>query len=79
MLRISTLHAPHFVTLRLEGKVVRDWILEAHHAWLQVFEGKNLIIDLSDVTFVDDSGRKLLADMHAAGARLVRSPRGLDR
>lgn len=73
MLRISTLHEPNVVTLRLEGKVMRDWILEAHRAWLQVFDGKELIIDLSDVSFVDDSGRKLLAEMHAAGARLIGS------
>jgi len=73
MLRISTLHAPHFITLRLEGKVVRDWVAEARHVWAEVSNGKKLIIDLLDVTFVDDSGRKLLAEMQAAGASLVGS------
>ncbi len=34
---------------------------------------KRVVVDLLDVSFVDDAGRKLLAEMHNAGARLLGS------
>jgi anti-anti-sigma regulatory factor len=73
MLRIRTFDETHAVTLKLEGKVVRAWVAEARRAWLDARNGKKLIIDLLDVTFVDDAGRELLAEMHAAGTSLIGS------
>jgi anti-anti-sigma regulatory factor len=71
MLRIETLHEACAIRLKLEGKVIRGWITEARRAWMEASNGKELIVDLIDVTFVDDQGRKLLSEMHAAGACLV--------
>ncbi|HSA91576.1 MAG TPA: hypothetical protein VLE48_01070 [Terriglobales bacterium] len=73
MLRIRTFDEPHALTLKLEGKVVRAWVTEARRAWRDARNGKKLIIDLLDVSFVDDAGRQLLAEMHAAGASLIGS------
>ena len=71
MLRISRFDEPHATRLKLEGKVIREWIPEARRVWVEASNGKELIIDLFDVTFVDDWGRRLLTEMHAAGASLV--------
>ena len=71
MLRIRTFDEARTTRLKLEGKVVREWIPEARRVWMEVSNGKEMIIDLLDVTFVDDWGRKLLTEMHASGACLV--------
>ncbi len=71
MLRIRTIDEPRTVRLKLEGKVIREWIPEARRVWMEVSNGKEMVIDLLDVTFVDDWGRKLLTEMHASGACLV--------
>ncbi len=76
MLRIVTLDEPHSTTLKLEGRLVSDWIPEAHRTWLEAakkINGKQLIVDMFGLTFVDDPGCELLSMMHAAGARLVGS------
>lgn len=36
-------------------------------------KGKRVVVDLLDVSFVDGDGRKLLAEMHHAGAQLLGS------
>jgi hypothetical protein len=74
MLRILTVEEPYSTTLKLEGRLVSDWIPEAHRAWSEVIRklnGKKLTIDLFELTFADDLGRELLSLMHEAGARLL--------
>lgn len=71
MLRISKSNGQRGNTLRLEGKLVGEWVAEARGAWLEMADGTQLTIDLLDVSFVDDAGRELLAEMHAAGAKLT--------
>jgi anti-anti-sigma regulatory factor len=76
MLRITVLNYPGVTRLKLEGKLAHEWVHEAELAWaaLETMSGnKELIVDLLDVSFVDDVGEKLLAKMHGANARLVGS------
>ncbi len=76
MLRINVVDEPFFTTLELEGRLVCDWIPEAHRAWSEAsrnLTGKQLVVDLSELTFADDLGRDLLSLMHASGAKLVGS------
>jgi anti-anti-sigma regulatory factor len=76
MLRITVLNDPEAMRLKLEGKLAHEWVREAELAWvaLGAMKGnKKLIIDLLDVSFVDDFGQKLLAEMHGANAKLVGS------
>jgi outer membrane protein TolC/anti-anti-sigma regulatory factor len=76
MLRISIFDEPYSTTLKVEGKLASDWASEAQRIWSSIAsrpEPKKKIIDLFGVTFVDDCGRQLLVDMHAAGAQLTGS------
>src|SRR5215471_13905578 len=76
MLRISVFNEPSSITLKAEGKIIQEWVAELRKTWLGLTQeggGKKKIIDLYDVSFVDELGRQLLMEMHAAGARLVGS------
>ena len=74
MLRISVLNAPRMTRLKLEGKLAHEWVEEAANVWSALLAAsKNLVIvvDLLNVSFVDDAGQQLLTDMRHAGAELV--------
>jgi anti-anti-sigma regulatory factor len=73
MLRIS--HAkdePSDVTLKLEGRVVSDWVAllrdECHRILRQK---KSVWLDFSDVTFVDDRAVEMLKGMARNGVKLM--------
>jgi len=72
MLKISESgKSKHFVTLKLEGRVVGPWVDEL----LQVCEtllteGLALKLDLTDVTFADAEGVALLVNFQARGMTL---------
>jgi hypothetical protein len=61
--------------MRLEGKVVGPWIQECRRAWQVVREelgSKKLLLDLCGLTFVDESGTRLLREIHrASGAEIL--------
>jgi anti-anti-sigma regulatory factor len=74
MLRISVLNEPQATRLKLEGKLAHEWVYEAEKAWIALggITGRvELVVDLLNVSFVDDSGHQLLADMRHAGAQLI--------
>ena len=76
MLRITVLNDPETTRLKLEGKLAHEWVHEAELAWasLGTMQGnKELVVDLLGVSFVDEFGEKLLAQMHGANAKLVGS------
>jgi len=77
MLRITVLNDDLRSTrLKLEGKLAHEWVYEADRTWKELpprNEGAKLIVDLLGVSFVDDDGRRLLTEMHKAGAELVGS------
>lgn len=73
MLRISVLNEPGVARLKLEGKLAHEWVGEAQKAWTAlaaICEGIEVVVDLMDVSFVDDAGYQLLAHMRHAGAEL---------
>jgi outer membrane protein len=78
MLRISIIDDSRSTTLRAEGKLAHEWVDEARRVWHVLKEGngsnqhqRELVMDLVGVTFVDDLGRQLLADMRDSGVRFV--------
>jgi anti-anti-sigma regulatory factor len=76
MLRISVLNGSDTTRFKLEGKLAHEWVREAEVAWtahMALNGDKQVVVDLYDVCFVDDAGRQLLVEMHAAGAKLVGS------
>lgn len=73
MLRIT--HAsegPSEITLKLEGRVVSDWVPLLRQECLRILnERKKVWLDFSGVTFVDDQGVKMLKGIAGERVRLM--------
>jgi anti-anti-sigma regulatory factor len=74
MLRISVVNESGITRMKLEGKLAHEWVDEAKKAWAAMagmsYE-TGLVVDLLNVSFVDDAGHQLLAEMRHAGAELM--------
>src|SRR5690242_3315994 len=58
--------------IQAAGKIAGPWVAVLENAWRSIqAPGKEIEIDLKDVIGVDEAGRRLLARMHQAGARLI--------
>lgn len=76
MLRITVLSDSGIIRLKLEGKLACEWVREAEKAWTALARTKGnteILVDLLDVSFVDDGGQQLLAEMRHTGAQLLGS------
>ena len=72
MLRITVHEDEKKWRIEAAGKIGGPWVAELENAWRSVqAPGKEIEIDLRDVTCVDGAGQELLERMHRAGARLV--------
>ncbi len=73
MLKITLENNLQPATIKLEGKLSGPWVEELERAWDKFIEdkpGTTFTVDLSDVTFIDSAGRKLLSSMVDHGAEL---------
>lgn len=73
VLKITLEKQNEHTRFKLEGKLSGLWVPELERNWLVVEEDskeEGLTVDLSEVTFIDAEGQKLLARMHYRGARL---------
>jgi hypothetical protein len=69
MLRITVHEEGGQYRLELAGKLGGPWVAETKNVWLSApCSGKEIEVDMREVTGVDDAGRDLLAAMHRAGA-----------
>ncbi len=73
MLRITKVgENQSLVTMKLEGKIASDWVSLLEGECLSVLQGKRkVVLDLSDVTFVDGSGVEMLGRMAAEGIHVI--------
>lgn len=58
----------------LAGALAGDWAVEFKRCWLDAVsksKGSRIIVDLTEVTFVDELGREVLGRMMNEGAELV--------
>ncbi len=58
----------------LSGQLAGPWVPELRSNWDQMRDrscGRRYVIDLSDVTLIDDSGEGLLGELRGEGAELV--------
>jgi anti-anti-sigma regulatory factor len=65
--RISVQETQNVVTLKIEGRAAEPLVAELNRAWqdLAPFLGpRKLSVDLRGVTFMDATGRHLLAEIH---------------
>jgi hypothetical protein len=72
MLRITVQEDGSLWRLHLAGKLVGAWVAETENTWrLAPVSGRRLEIDMREVTWIDEAGRRLLCAMNEAGARLI--------
>jgi hypothetical protein len=72
MLRITVHEDGRQCRLELAGKLCGLWVAETENVWRSATcSGKEIEIDMREVTGVDGAGRDLLSAMHQAGARLI--------
>ena len=71
MLRITIQKGPGPATLKLEGKLAGLWVEELKDVWRSGNATEAVLVDLIDVSFVDASGKDLLAQMWQGGADFV--------
>ncbi len=68
---------------QLAGELAGPWVTDLEHAWQtasSIMRGKQLVLDLSDLTGADVPGVQLIKRMLGSGARLVSAepPASLD-
>ena len=76
MLRISVMNEPGITRMKLEGKLAHEWVDEARNEWAGLSEMNDeteIVVDLLNVSFVDEAGHRLLSEMRHAGAELMGS------
>lgn len=59
---------------QLAGELAGPWVTDLEHAWKtasSIMGGKQLVLDLSDLTGADAPGVQLLKRMLGSGARLI--------
>jgi anti-anti-sigma regulatory factor len=76
MLRITIENNSRATTFRLEGRLTGPWVEELERVWRSSIADPTvgcISVDLTDVTFVDEEGKKLLEQMYSQGAKLKTS------
>jgi anti-anti-sigma regulatory factor len=76
MLRLTrTTRLPHEVIVLLEGQLVAEWVelLEAECLTLLQTDQK-VLLDLSQVSYLDRRGARLLRDLAARSVQLINCP-----
>lgn len=74
MLMITEQGDERSLTFKLAGRLAGEWTPELERCWRGVATSKPSLlirIDLSEVTFVSDTGKRLLAVMARAGVELI--------
>jgi len=74
MLRITHAQTETEERWTLCGQLTGPWVGELRACWdhrRQAADGAHKVVDLSDVTFIDERGEALLSEMRTDGAELV--------
>ena len=81
MLRVTVNSEPDLTTVKLEGKLASVWVQEASKCADEIVatvRSQNVAVDLTDVTFVDDAGKKMLAVLAHEGVHLISDDPAMD-
>jgi anti-anti-sigma regulatory factor len=74
VLRITIDETPTEKRWILQGRLVGLWVSELRRTWKKTHRPENnrpCVVDLSDVTFIDEKGVRLLRAMSKQGAQFV--------
>ena len=73
MFRAEILWLANGPTLKMEGRLVGEWAEQATHLVTTDLVPKGLIVDLTEVSYVDSAGERLLSWLGSVGAVFVAS------
>lgn len=75
MLRITTIaESPSLTTLKLEGRIVSDWVSLLEQECLTLLhEKQQVLLDLSEVTFIDGRGVEMLKRIAGENLKVINS------
>jgi hypothetical protein len=74
MLRITYAQTETEQRWTLCGQLAGLWVVELRACWehgRHIANGAHPVVDLSDVTFIDEMGERLLSEMRTSGAKFV--------
>jgi len=74
MMRVTSYKENGSTVLKVEGELVGVPVIELKRSWREAVRSDTdhkIRLDLSEVTYVDDVGKTLMAIMHRAGVELV--------
>jgi hypothetical protein len=72
MLRITVQEDGSLWRLHLAGRLEGPWVAETENTWSSApVSGRRIEIDMTEVTWIDEAGRRLLQAMNQAGARFI--------
>jgi anti-anti-sigma regulatory factor len=72
MLKITTETDETGTILDLAGKLAGPWVQELERCWRETVKtNRRIKVRLNAVTFIDDAGKRLLAEMHRQGTELA--------
>ena len=74
MLRITVHNDTGATRLKIEGRLMGAWVRELEGCWRQATTQQSpprVLVELTDVSFVDEEGGRLLKLMAAAGVELI--------
>jgi hypothetical protein len=71
MLRITTFETEKEKKWFLKGRLAGRFVLELTSSWISSRQGHTSVVDLTDVTFIDRAGAKVLCAMQDAGVRFI--------
>ena len=81
MLRITLHESEDPIRMVLEGRVAGPWVEELDRVWVETaphIESKKLSIDLTNVTYADAAGKRVLRKIFShSGAELVATSLGI--
>src|SRR5687767_10350278 len=74
MLRITTRNEGAATIFIVEGKLIGPWAQELEKCWraaISVEPRSPILVNLAKVTFIDDIGKQLVAQMRRSGVKLT--------
>lgn len=74
MMKITSQMDDKSITVKLEGALTSDWVKELLLYWQETFVNEKIrsrYIDLTDISFIDDAGKALLALLYKDGWQLL--------
>ena len=74
MLKITRTETPVEERWILQGRLVGLWVSELRRCWKKTHRADNnlkCIVDLNEVTFIDEKGERLLRTMSKQGAQFI--------